>query len=116
MMRTWQPSRAATGSTNGWRSFPRKCLAPSELSVMSDESRPAGTRSLSTRHSALITSFDTIVAPATPVGRGALAIVRLDGPRSADILTALSGMTPERRIATLTQLHTLDECVVVRYA
>src|SRR5436189_3383976 len=83
---------------------------------MSEESRPAGTNSLSTQHSALITSFDTIVAPATPVGRSALAIVRIDGPRSADILRALSGVTPEQRTATLTQLHTLDECIAVRYA
>ena len=30
--------------------------------------------------------LDTIVAPATPLGRGALAIVRIDGPRSAAIL------------------------------
>src|SRR5436190_17063171 len=72
--------------------------------------------SLSTQDSALRTSFDTIVAPATPVGRSALAIVRIDGPRSAGILTALAGVTPEQRIATLTQLHTLDECIAVRYA
>jgi tRNA modification GTPase len=72
--------------------------------------------SLSIQDSALRTSFDTIVAPATPVGRSALAIVRIDGPRSAGILTALSGVTLEPRIATLTQLHTLDECIAVRYA
>lgn len=61
-------------------------------------------------------NIDTIVAPATPLGRSALAIVRIDGPRSAEILAALSGSTPEPRIATLTQLHTLDECIAVRYA
>ena len=60
--------------------------------------------------------MDTIVAPATPLGRSALAIVRIDGPRSVEILTALSGATPDPRIATLTQLHTLDECIAVRYA
>ena len=32
---------------------------------------------------------DTIVAPATPLGRSALAIVRIDGPGSAAILAAL---------------------------
>lgn len=60
--------------------------------------------------------LDTIVAPATPLGRSALAIVRIDGPRSAEILEALSGVAPEPRIATLTELHTLDECIAVRYA
>jgi tRNA U34 5-carboxymethylaminomethyl modifying GTPase MnmE/TrmE len=34
-------------------------------------------------------AFDTIVAPATPVGRSALAIVRLDGPGCTSILTQL---------------------------
>ena len=76
---------------------------------MSAESHPAGANSLSTQHSALSTSFDTIVAPATPLGRSALAIVRIDGPRSGDILAALSeslsGALPEPRIATLTQLQ-----------
>ena len=83
---------------------------------MSAESHPAGASSLSTQHSALSTSFDTIVAPATPLGRSALAIVRIDGPRSGDILAALSGSLPEPRIATLTQLQNLDQCVAVRYA
>src|SRR5438094_7652550 len=83
---------------------------------MSAESHPTGTTSLSTQHSALDTSFDTIVAPATPLGRSALAIVRIDGPRSAEILRSLAGIVPEPRIATFTQLHMLDECVAVRYA
>jgi len=64
--------------------------------------------------------LDTIVAPATPLGRGALAIVRIDGPRSAAILETLGNVAPETRIATLTQLmrdgEPLDECIAVRYA
>lgn len=64
--------------------------------------------------------LDTIVAPATPLGRGALAIVRIDGPRSAAILESLGSVAPETRIATLTQLmldgEPLDECIAVRYA
>lgn len=64
--------------------------------------------------------LDTIVAPATPLGRGALAIVRIDGPRSAAILETLGRIAPEARIAILTQLmldgEPLDECVAVRYA
>lgn len=65
-------------------------------------------------------ALDTIVAPATPVGRSALAIVRIDGPQSAAILTALSGSLPDERIATFTYLRhddeELDECVAIRYA
>jgi len=61
-------------------------------------------------------TLDTIVAPATPLGRSALAIVRIDGPRSAEILQALSGAAPQPRVATLTEIHTLDQCIAVLYA
>jgi tRNA modification GTPase len=64
--------------------------------------------------------LDTIVAPATPLGRGALAIVRIDGPRSAAILKTLGAVSPDARIATLAQLsldgEPLDECIAIRYA
>jgi tRNA modification GTPase len=64
--------------------------------------------------------LDTIVAPATPLGRGALAIVRIDGPRSAAILEKLGCVSPDARIATLAQLsldgEPLDECIAIRYA
>ena len=66
-----------------------------------------------------MTTFDTVVAPATAVGRGALAIVRIDGPDSGRILTDLCGELPAERHATLTHVHhygeMLDECVAVRY-
>ena len=62
---------------------------------------------------------DTIVAPATPLGRSALAIVRVDGPFSTAILAALAAV-PEPRIATHTPLRhageLLDDCVVTRFA
>jgi tRNA modification GTPase len=64
-------------------------------------------------------TIDTIVAPATPVGRSALAIVRIDGPLSATILEELTGARPDPRLALLTSLHysgeKLDECIAVRY-
>jgi tRNA modification GTPase len=67
----------------------------------------------------LPSELDTIVAPATPLGRGALAIVRIDGPRSSDILQKLGDVSPDARLATLTQLtldgEPLDECIAVRY-
>jgi tRNA modification GTPase len=68
----------------------------------------------------MTSELPTIVAPATPLGRGALAIVRIDGPRSGAILERLGNVTPDARQATLTQLShngvPLDECIAVRYA
>src|SRR5438034_259801 len=43
---------------------------------------------------------DTIVAPATPVGRGAVAIVRLSGPRGIEIARKL--WHPRRESAQIT--------------
>jgi tRNA modification GTPase len=61
--------------------------------------------------------IDTIVAPATPPGRSALAVVRIDGPGSFSLLTSLScSSLPDVRVATLTQLRDIDECIVIRYA
>ena len=61
---------------------------------------------------------DTIVAPATPLGRSALAIVRIDGPSSVAILSSLA-VVPEQRVATHTELRhdgeLLDDCVVTRF-
>lgn len=60
--------------------------------------------------------LDTIVAPATPPGRSALAIVRIDGPRSNSILLSMSrAALPAVRVATLTQLAEIDECIAIRY-
>jgi tRNA modification GTPase len=61
-------------------------------------------------------AFDTIVAPATPVGRSALAMVRIDGPGSTSVLTQLTqSALPDARVATLTDVREIDQCVVVRY-
>jgi tRNA modification GTPase len=66
-----------------------------------------------------VSADDTIVAPATPLGRSALAIVRIDGPSSAAILSSLAAL-PEPRIATHTEIRydgeLLDDCVVTRFA
>ncbi len=63
---------------------------------------------------------DTIVAPATPLGRSALAIVRIDGRDSVSILTQLSrGGVPAVRTAVLVKLTAndalIDECIAIRY-
>jgi tRNA modification GTPase len=43
---------------------------------------------------------DTIVAQATPAGRGGIGIVRLSGPKTPDIAAALLGRVPAPRLAT----------------
>jgi tRNA modification GTPase len=65
-------------------------------------------------------AYDTIVAPATPPGRSALAIVRIDGPLSGAILERLSsGPIPaERAVSHRRLIHlgeVLEDCVAVRY-
>jgi tRNA modification GTPase len=64
----------------------------------------------------------TIVAPATPVGRSALAIVRMDGPASGRILGELASRAeesfPERRVTRVllrADGSAIDDCVVIRY-
>ncbi|HEV7431543.1 MAG TPA: tRNA uridine-5-carboxymethylaminomethyl(34) synthesis GTPase MnmE [Steroidobacteraceae bacterium] len=46
------------------------------------------------------TSVDTIVATASPPGRGGIGIVRVSGPDSARIATAILGALPPARYAT----------------
>ena len=65
---------------------------------------------------------DTIVALATPPGRGALAVVRASGPRAPALARALTDQSlPEPRRAALRALHdgrgrVLDQAVLTRYA
>lgn len=64
---------------------------------------------------------DTIVAAATPPGRGALAVIRLSGKDAHDIARAAVDRWPERpRITTLTRVRDadgteLDESIVIRF-
>ena len=67
-----------------------------------------------------MSQLDTIVAPATPLGRSALAIVRIDGPHAIGILMSLSRTAaPAARLAVLAHLYVddelLDECIAIRY-
>ncbi|HZF17925.1 MAG TPA: tRNA uridine-5-carboxymethylaminomethyl(34) synthesis GTPase MnmE [Steroidobacteraceae bacterium] len=43
---------------------------------------------------------DTVVAAATPGGRGGVAVVRVSGPRVREISQSLLGIVPEPRVAT----------------
>ena len=46
-------------------------------------------------------SRDTIAAVATPAGRGGIGVVRVSGPRAADIAQQITGSVPRPRVATL---------------
>ncbi len=48
-----------------------------------------------------LSSGDTIVAVATPPGRGGIAVIRISGPAVPDIAGALLGRLPEPRLADL---------------
>ncbi len=61
---------------------------------------------------------DTIFAPATAVGRAAVAVVRLSGPETAQAVRALAGRLPAARRASLRHLKTaqgaaIDEALVL---
>jgi tRNA modification GTPase len=64
---------------------------------------------------------DTIVAVATAPGRGAIALIRLSGPRAADIAACVVRPWPTAvRVATLCEVFSpdgerLDQVVVTRY-
>lgn len=64
---------------------------------------------------------DTIAALATPPGRGALALLRVSGPRAHEIVRAVAARWPDRpREAVLTALHNaagvvLDRGIVVSF-
>lgn len=52
-----------------------------------------------------MTSRDTIFAPATPAGRGGVAVLRISGPAAGPALQALTGrLLPVPRLATLAEL------------
>ncbi|HSY05746.1 MAG TPA: tRNA uridine-5-carboxymethylaminomethyl(34) synthesis GTPase MnmE [Steroidobacteraceae bacterium] len=53
-----------------------------------------------------MTHTDTIVAAATPPGRGGIGIVRISGPKTPELAAIMLGELPEARRATLT--HFLD--------
>ncbi|MFT3906685.1 MAG: tRNA uridine-5-carboxymethylaminomethyl(34) synthesis GTPase MnmE [Steroidobacteraceae bacterium] len=59
-------------------------------------------------HRAPAEGVDTIVACATAPGRGAVAIVRVSGPRVPQIAATLLGTLPPARQATLTPVRDVD--------
>jgi tRNA modification GTPase len=63
---------------------------------------------------------DTIAAIATAAGRGGIGIVRVSGPKAADIAAAVTGSVPEARQATLAVFRdsggaSLDEGIAIFY-
>ena len=66
-----------------------------------------------------MTATETIFALATGAGRGAIAVIRMSGPRCRDILVRLAGGVPKPRLASLRRLRcpetrdVLDEALVL---
>jgi tRNA modification GTPase len=61
---------------------------------------------------------DTIFAPATAPGRGAVAVIRISGPAAGEALRALAGRLPRPRRASMRRLagpggETLDEALAL---
>jgi tRNA modification GTPase len=56
----------------------------------------------------IVASNDTIVAPASGAGRAAIAVIRLSGPRTRDVLEALCGGAPPARHASLRDIGPAD--------
>lgn len=57
----------------------------------------------------MFASDDTIVAVATPPGRGAIGVVRLSGPRAQQVLQHLAGRVPPApRVAMVTRVRVVD--------
>lgn len=67
----------------------------------------------------MTSSTDTIFAKASGAGQAAVAVIRLSGPRSGEVLARLAGGLPRPRHASLRQLHSpdtaelLDEALVL---
>ena len=64
---------------------------------------------------------DTIVAVATPAGRGGLGIVRVSGPRAPHIMQSVIGRAVTPRVATLASFrdgggHVIDRGLVLLFA
>ena len=57
---------------------------------------------------------DTIVAAATPPGKGGIGIVRISGPDAQDIANRVLGKTPVARYATFAEFHDADGAVIDR--
>lgn len=51
---------------------------------------------------------DTIVATATPPGKGGIGIVRISGPDAADIAARMTGAVPTARTACKARFHDVD--------
>ena len=59
-----------------------------------------------------MTAADTIVAAATPPGRGGVAIVRVSGPQVPHLAATLLGAVPTPRYATFTRWHDADAALI----
>ena len=58
------------------------------------------------------THTDTIVAQATPPGRGGVGIIRVSGPKALDVAKALLNVELTPRVATYTGFHDVNQEVI----
>src|SRR5476651_2062546 len=52
---------------------------------------------------------DTIVAPATALGRSSVSVIRISGPKTREIAEKLLGKLPEPRVALFTHFKNIDQ-------
>lgn len=64
------------------------------------------------RNHAMVLEADTVVAVATPPGIGGVGIVRVSGPRAANIAAEVIGSLPAPRHATFCAFHAADGSVI----
>jgi len=57
-------------------------------------------------------SYDTIAAQATPVGRGGVGIIRISGPKAANIAQAMLGKMPRPRYAEYLPFHDANNAIL----
>lgn len=82
--------------------------------MRNNTSLPRSTRTLDPKEPDPVAphSNETIVAVATPSGRGGVSIVRLSGPLAADVAKQLTGRLPVPRLASLASFRDAQDAVI----
>ncbi|NOX28315.1 MAG: tRNA uridine-5-carboxymethylaminomethyl(34) synthesis GTPase MnmE [Gammaproteobacteria bacterium] len=62
--------------------------------------------------SSINATTDTIAAIATPAGRGGIGIIRISGPKAAEVGQRVAGLLPKPRVATLADFSTVDGAAI----
>ncbi|MBL1294477.1 MAG: tRNA uridine-5-carboxymethylaminomethyl(34) synthesis GTPase MnmE [Thiotrichales bacterium] len=62
--------------------------------------------------SSISATTETIAAIATPAGRGGIGIIRISGPKAAEVGQRVAGLLPKPRVATLADFSTVDGAAI----